>query len=114
MAAGEWDTVEAFFAEKLYAEKLPASDALVQTCKAHPFASVQHLVLSLSSAATTLKSEWADGPYCDLLGLLSLHEAIIGLAIDLAGLELTGRPAKTCADLLEFWKHSKDPLFKVS
>ena len=113
MGAGEWDALEVFFAEKLYAEGLNASDAVVQTCNAHPRASVQNLVLALTSAASALKLEWKTDTHRDLVKLLDLHDAIIGLTIDLAALELIGKAAGNCGDLLKHWNAESDPLFRV-
>lgn len=114
MIASEWDIVETFLAEKLLTEELTASDAVVRTCKSYRLVSVHYLALSLASAASALKSEWALGTHNDDTRLIDLHEVIIGLTVDLAVLELSGRRAHTCADLLEHWKAERDPLFLVT
>ena len=108
MGVGEWDALEAFFVEKLYSEGLNANDAVVETCDAYPFASVHNLALALTSAAAALKLEWKTGTHRDLVKLLDLHDAIIGLMVDLAALELTSKAAKNCGDLLKHWKSEKD------
>ena len=114
MVTGEWDALESFVAETLYAEGLIACDAVVKTCDAHHSASVHTLVLALASAASAFKFEWKNGAQEDLVKLLDLHEALFGLAINLAGLELSGKSVANCGDLLDYWHMERDPQFRVN
>lgn len=113
MAAGTWDIVESFFAERLLVKNQSANDAVVQTCRCFPLTSPHYLALALSSSASALKSEWISDSNSEVKKLISLHEAIIGLMIDMAALELSGKRAEVCADLLAYWANNNDQLFRV-
>ena len=113
VGAQDWDALEAFSVDQFFVDRSAAAEAVVETCRTFPHASVQYIVLALASTASVLKAEWQSGSYGEQTKLLEIHEAIIGLSIDLAALELTGSQATLCKDLLAQWAVSHDEMFLV-